>query len=216
MGIMIRRLSLLLLSGCIANNGLGSLAESQDNIWGLSRLCVGMTESQVLQIMRYPYSKKTLECDGNSYNFWFYVTRPVGLDQSRLVRQNLTPLAFENGVLLGWGHDFYRYILSELEHPKTPGESRAKPTDRESKSLERVIEGIESKPQPKSSSSVETSQNQKMDKPKSNESSSKKNDNKTKNDKKKKENGSKNSKDPLDDEDRKMIEEENNQNFDFW
>lgn len=203
---MIRRLSLLLLTGCMANNGLGSYAESQNNIWGLSRLCVGMNESQVLQIMRYPYSKKTLKCEGATYEFWYYVTRQAGLDQSRLVRQNLTPLTFENGMLLGWGHDFQRYILSQLEEPaKTREENLKHPKD----SLQKAIEGMEETRTP-----VETSQNQKVNKQPSKQSPPQKKDKKKSQKSQSSKEGDKDSE--LDDKSREMIQEENDQNFNFW
>lgn len=182
---MIKRLSLLLLTGCVANDGLRTMSMSQDNIWNLSRLCIGMDESQVLQIMHYPYQKKTVTHGDAVYQIWFYVTRPVGLAQSRLVRQNMTPLTFENGVLQGWGFAYYQHILGQKPVEKKVSEPPKTPDD---KSLEHAIEGIEKAPV--------TSQNQesppKEEKPKEEDE------------------------EHLDDEDREMIDEEHDQNFNFW
>lgn len=196
---MLKKLSLLLLTGCMANDGLRTMSMSQDNIWNLTRLCIGMDESEVLQIMHYPYKKQKLECGGSIYNIWFYVTRPSGLDQSRLVRQNLTPLAFEDGVLLGWGYEYYYHVLRRAGEPKTIEKTSETPKEQNQPSLEKAIEGIETKPV--------TSQNQ--------ETTPKQTKQKTQDvEKNKEKEGEKD--EPLNDEDNKMIEDENDQNFNFW
>lgn len=181
---MMKWLPLILLTGCMSNDGLRTMSMSQDNIWNLSRLCIGMNESQVLQIMHYPYSKKTIETTTEMYQIWFYVTKPSGLGQSRLVRQNLTPLTFENGILKGWGYEFYQYTLKKLA-PRQ--EEPSKPHD--GNSLEKAIEETEA-----TSANESTPQNPspKKDKPK------------------------KEDKDPLDKEDENMINDGEDQNFNFW
>lgn len=191
---MLKKLSLLLLTGCMANDSLRTMSMSQDNVWNLSRLSIGMDESEVLQIMHYPYKKQVIENHGVTYHIWFYVTRPSGLPQSRLVRQNLTPLTFESGVLQGWGFAYYDYILKPQEV------SQEKPQDLEQKSLQRAIEGIEKNPK-------KTSEAQK---PPSSEAPKKRA-------KKKEASKTKEERDEHpDDQDNKMIKEENEQNFDFW
>lgn len=202
---MLKKLSLLLLTGCMANDGLRTLSMSQDNIWNLSRLCIGMDESEVLQIMHYPYKKQKLECGDSIYSIWFYVTRPSGLNQSRLVRQNLTPLAFEDGVLLGWGFEYYYHVLRRAGEPKNGEKSSEPPKESDRPSLEKAIEGFETKPvtsQNQESSSKQTKKN-----PKEEQNPPKTNDVNT---------GEKEDKDPLSEEDNKMIEEGDDQNFNFW
>lgn len=210
---MMKWLSVLLLllnmTGCLANNGLGSAAASQDNIWNLSRLSIGMNESQVMHVMHQPYMKRSFENEGNIYHIWFYVTRPVGLDQSRLVRQNLTPLTFENGVLLGWGFDFYHHVIRKIEKGPSPA-TEQKPDKTRERSLEKTIEEIETAPNAKSKIVPVTMQkatenkasgakNKKGDKPKSKEDEEEDN-----------------SKVHLDEEDEEMIKGADEQNFDFW
>lgn len=198
-------LPLLLLTGCMSNNGLGSAAMSQDNIWNLTRISIGMNESQVIHVMHHPYMKRSFENDGNVYHIWFYVTRPVGLDQSRLVRQNLTPLTFENGVLLGWGFDFYHHIIRKIEKP-VPSAVPQKPKEDQNKSIEKTIDEIEKTPQSKKRVTPVTSEQETQSKVK--EAKSKK--------KKAKENSEENPDPPLNEGDEKMIDEENEQNFNFW
>jgi hypothetical protein len=126
-----------------------------------------------------------------------------------MVPQNLTPLTFENGVLLGWGNDFYRYVLRRLEETRKLGEAAPKPKVQENKSLEKAIEKIETRPTRSTPVPPATSQSQKSPPPKKSQGEDNKSD-------KKKGEGGKEKKDPLDDEDRKRIDEESEQNFDFW
>lgn len=206
---MMKWLSLLLLTGCMANNGLGSAAMSEDNIWNLSRLCIGMNESQVLHVMNHPYMKRSFENQGDVYQVWFYVTRPVGLDQSRLVRQNLTPLTFENGVLLGWGFDFYHQVIRKIEKPITPEKAAPSQKQGEDKSLEKAIEGLQNTQDSQKPAIPIMTQSQTPDRDK--EAKKRRSKPETKKEKPKK----KNDEHP-DEQDSKMIEEENDQNFNFW
>lgn len=110
-----RRLSLLLffLTGCVGNSGLSTSGAANDNIYNLSRIYLGMSESEVLKIMHSPHSQRTFEHKGDTYDVWFYVTRPTSIGQTRLVPQNLTPLTFKNGTLIGWGFEYYNYLLKQ-------------------------------------------------------------------------------------------------------
>ncbi len=116
-------LPLALLYGCIANDGLRSDSVAETNVVNLSRLNVGMNQSDVLRIMRQPHSQQTFEMDEAIFDIWFYVTNPTVLGQTRMVPLNLTPLAFKNGNLIGWGFIYYNYLAKRREealNPKTP------------------------------------------------------------------------------------------------
>jgi outer membrane protein assembly factor BamE (lipoprotein component of BamABCDE complex) len=103
--------SSVLLGGCMASNGLQYLAEADTNAYHLARVRKGMDERRVLCIMHKPYSSETYTFAGVVYVVWFYVTKPTGLDQTRMVPQNLTPLTFKNGVLVGTGYSWYYYAM---------------------------------------------------------------------------------------------------------
>ena len=96
---------LLLLSGCSSNGNIALTTESvsENNVSNLSRISVGMSEAQVLKIMRHPYKQESFNRIEGEYDIWFYVTRATALGQSRLVQQNLTPLVFRNPVPLCFG-----------------------------------------------------------------------------------------------------------------
>lgn len=148
------RLSLifLLLSGCLSNNSLDTMSMAVNNISNLSRISVGMNETEVMQIMHKPYSRETIQYQDDTFEFWFYVTRPTGLDQGRLMQQNLTPLAFKNGVLIGWGFNYYNHLVRQ---EKIQGnQKKIAPVQEEDVNLEKALEVPASKkgasPTPKS------------------------------------------------------------------
>lgn len=125
---------LAFLPSCwLPNQGLSTLAMSDINVDRLSALRVGMSQKEVLQIMRKPYSYETFTIDKNIYDVWFYVTRPTILGQSRMVHQNLTPLAFKNGVYLGTGYSYYNYYVEhnqttlEVPHENEPVDTESEP-----------------------------------------------------------------------------------------
>lgn len=104
---------LLFFAGCVANNSLQYASIAEDNLYHIARVRKGMEEKEVLQIMHKPYSYESFQVEDDIYDVWFYVTRATGLEQSRMVPQNLTPLTFKNGVLVGTGYYWYYYAMKE-------------------------------------------------------------------------------------------------------
>jgi type IV secretory pathway VirB10-like protein len=210
--IMIRGLWLFLLTGCMSNSGLETMGMTQENVWNLSKLCIGMNESQVLRVMQHPHTKKTITHEGTIYNIWFYVTSPTGMAQSRLVSQNLTPLTFANGFLKGWGFDYYHKILQRLEDRSKPKKIEALPQGPlEDKSLEKTIDILKTSspaqtPKTAPAKPVEIISDATESKPKPKEQKPKS----------KKEKKSKDSQEQKEKKRDEAIQEDNDQNFDFW
>lgn len=200
---------LFLLSACVSNDGLGSSAVAENSIYGLSRVRIGMNQSQVLKIMHKPYKQETVEYQGNTYNVWFYVTRPTVLGQSRMVPLNLTPMTFENGVLVGWGFDYYNYILQEKAKCSTPVQPE-KEQMKEGEGLEKTLENLgDQKPSGTRSlrkAFLPSDEHPPIPGQKTLSMSSKP----------PKGEGPDASSSPLDDDDERMLDDENDQNFDFW
>jgi len=92
------------------NDGLGSFSFSEVNIYNISRLQIGMQEAEVLRIMKSPLDNKMFYINHDTYNVWFYVTKPVVGGQSRMLPVNLTPLVFKNGFFIGKGYAYYNYL----------------------------------------------------------------------------------------------------------
>ncbi len=145
-------LPILFASGCMVSNGLQYEAMSETNQYHLAKVRKGMSQSQVLKIMHKPYSYENFQVDDEIYDVWFYVTRPTGLDQTRMVPQNLTPLTFKNGVLVGTGYQWYYYAMKEqarAEAPqKPPPVEEKKPQEVEDKEFEQSLKNTQQKKAP--------------------------------------------------------------------
>lgn len=136
--------------GCLASNGLQYEAMSDTNQYHLALLHKGMSEKQVLQIMHKPYSYESFEVGEDIYDVWFYVTRATGLDQTRMVPQNLTPLTFRNGVLVGMGYSWYYYAMKE-QAAAMCHKPQVKPLKKqrdEDKAFEKTLDKIEKQRNP--------------------------------------------------------------------
>lgn len=199
---MLRRLCFLFLTGCLTNNSLSTLSDSQENIWNLSRLSIGMCENEVLKVMDKPYKTQMLDCEDKKYVVWFYVTKASGLGQRRLVRQNVTPLTFYDGVLQGWGFEVY----DKITQTKSRALEQSSKSSHEDKRIEKVIQELQKKPE----IPQKTSQNQSLSNSSKTKKSSTKDSKESEPEEKKPENS------PVDVEDEKMIDDQNDENFNFW
>lgn len=138
--------------GCLTSNGLQYEAMSETNQYHMARVRKGMSQRQVLEIMHKPYSYETFEVEDDVYDVWFYVTRPTVLDQTRMVPQNLTPLTFKNGVLVGTGYQWYYYAMKEqaaeisLQKPEAEKPKTQKEEDTE---FEKSLRSVPQKNSPK-------------------------------------------------------------------
>ena len=134
------------VGSCVTNNGLQYEAVSSTNLYHIARVQKGMGEKQVLQIMHKPYQYESFEVCGDIYDVWFYVTKTTGLDQSRMVPQNLTPLTFKNGVLVGTGYYWYYFAMREQAAElatKNPPPKKPKSQDDEDKEFEKALDDLE-------------------------------------------------------------------------
>ena len=130
-------IGLVCLTGCMGNMGLSSLSDSEVNIGNLTQISKGMTQREVYQIMRMPFEYETLCIGEDVYDIWFYTTSPTVLGQSRMVPQNLTPLAFKNGIFIGQGYNIYDALL---RRKAGEGVKEEKPRHRENRSMEEALE----------------------------------------------------------------------------
>lgn len=131
-------ISTILLSGCMVSNSLEYLAVSDSNINRLSKIEKGMSQREVMAIMHKPFKFEIFTFGKDIYDVWFYVTRTTVMDQSRMVPQNLTPLTFKNGILVGKGYDYYNYLVQVEENPPKPA-VKEKPAE-ENEGLEKALQ----------------------------------------------------------------------------
>lgn len=166
---------------CMSNQGLETEARATDNIYRLHYVEKGMSELEVRNRMGDPYDKESYVIEEDRYDTWFYITKPTVLGQSRMVPQNLTPLTFLNGSLVGWGYPYYNDVRSRYEelNPSLPVSAFFFFSPSQEASIFAMAKK-EKEPPPES-----------QDPPNEEE-------------------------DPLDKRDDRMLEEEKEQDFDYW
>lgn len=77
--------------------------EGSMNLENIKNLKEGMSKEAVLNTMGQPLVKEVY----NTENVWFYYTESKWSDGNR-TSDECTPLVFEEGKLIGWGHEFYK------------------------------------------------------------------------------------------------------------
>lgn len=105
------RLPALLLAAAIllapAGCALNPWYTASRNIDNSKRLRVGMTKSEVLDVMGEPLTDEIF-CKPDC---WYYYIEPVWVD-GLTTEEECMPLVFEEGKLVGWGRGFFvRYRL---------------------------------------------------------------------------------------------------------
>ncbi|MBS1370569.1 MAG: DUF3192 domain-containing protein [Lentisphaeria bacterium] len=76
--------------------------EAARNIENSKQLRVGMTKTEVLEVMGDPVSDETF----STPDVWYYFVQSVWMD-GLTTQDECMPLVFEDGRLIGWGNSFY-------------------------------------------------------------------------------------------------------------
>ncbi|MFH1441154.1 MAG: DUF3192 domain-containing protein [Candidatus Omnitrophota bacterium] len=107
-------LMFMLISGCA---GLSMYEAVSPNKSNLAKLRVDMPEDEAMKIMGdkpissssmsidNPYRVESMEAATGSYKIVYYVTQVV-LDDDTISDEELTPIVFKDGKLVGWGWNF--------------------------------------------------------------------------------------------------------------
>jgi hypothetical protein len=107
--IIVLALSILLVACAGSPARTGWEAErNRENMLGLN---VGQSKDQVLIVMGKPYKTESYVIDGKPVEFWLYLTEGKSVHDPRLTDAYFTPLSFENGILKGWGRNYYDNTL---------------------------------------------------------------------------------------------------------
>ncbi len=111
-------LVLVFISGCA---GLSMYEAIKPNKANLMKLKVDMPEGQVMKIMGdnpissksmsidNPYRVESLNMASGSYRIVYYVIQVV-VDDDIISDEELTPIVFKDGKLVGWGWNFMENI----------------------------------------------------------------------------------------------------------
>lgn len=101
----------LFLSGCGSERKFSTLlftTQAERNRDNLNKVEIGMSKSEIREIMGKPHKR---EASGQT-EWWFYQT-----EHSAYVPDYIryTPIAFEDGKVIGWGRNFYKDIPKEYD-----------------------------------------------------------------------------------------------------
>lgn len=105
---------IVLLVGC-AGSPVQTGWEAEANRKAILGLNIGMTKTEVIQVMGEPRTTEAYSMEGRNTEFWLYLTEGKTITDRSMGDKNFTPLAFENGILIGWGRNFYDQTL-KYEH----------------------------------------------------------------------------------------------------
>jgi hypothetical protein len=120
-----KRITLLVISGLLLAGGCARLSRLRyENNKNISKLSIGMSKDEAIAIMGNktaggrlgepkvgnPYKSAILQGENKTLEVLYYYTelkqafyfRPV----SRISDDELTPLVFDDGKLIGWGREF--------------------------------------------------------------------------------------------------------------
>ena len=101
----------------------------RDNISNSRDLRVGMTKSEVLAIMGEPIRDESF-CKPD---IWYYYIEMVWGD-GLMTEDECMPLVFEDGLLIGWGNDFYvSHRLKRKNAPPVHNPEPEKPVEKQQK-----------------------------------------------------------------------------------
>ena len=130
---MKKQIALLVL--CILITGCASSLDRvrKNNRKRLLKLSAGMTKEQALIIMgrsggggslgeptvKSPYKNETLQSKARNFELFYYYTdinsRIHIANPSTIRDEDLTPLVFENDVLIGWGKTFVKTLIKSSD-----------------------------------------------------------------------------------------------------
>lgn len=129
--IMKKKLALLIIFVLIAGCTSPLDRVRKNNRKRLLKLSVGMTKVQALKVMgtsgggglfgeptvKSPYKSQTLQNNERSFEILYYYTdinSRIHISHPGTIRdKDLTPLVFENNILVGWGNTFLKTLTPD-------------------------------------------------------------------------------------------------------
>lgn len=115
------------IGGCGEDNAVTIRTENRLN---MSRLSIGMTKSQVLELMggksakasfgkntvgvTNPYRSELRQVNSKTYEVLYYYTHQDQKDwpgkRFKILERELTPIIFDEGKVVGWGTEFLQLL----------------------------------------------------------------------------------------------------------
>jgi len=102
----------MLVNGCAGSTAWYSMKygesvnRAKQNNENMLKLKIGMSKEETIKIMGNPDKTEAYKIDSRAREFLFYRTQATDyyLNDKDI---NLTPVAFEDGLISGWGRNFY-------------------------------------------------------------------------------------------------------------
>lgn len=123
--------AIMILGGCATTNTVRT-----DNRTNLLKLSIGMTKNEAISLMgteeittyqfagvftpftgnkiNNPYRSEILQGENKTFEVLYYYTDKKNADDA-ITDDELTPLIFDNGKLIGWGWSFLQENLQKYE-----------------------------------------------------------------------------------------------------
>ena len=91
----------------VSGSPLQTSWEAKTNREAMRGLSIGMSKSEVIEILGGPRGTESHSLQGRTIESWFYLTSGKTIGDRSITVKNFTPLCFEDGALVGWGRNFY-------------------------------------------------------------------------------------------------------------
>ncbi len=101
----------VVFSSCSTSTTLVSGSIAEENKINMLNVQKDMTQDEVLCIMGYPDKNEVESFGDENYDVWYYQTTETFFGQSKLIFRNFTPFIFKDGILRGWGKNYYKYTF---------------------------------------------------------------------------------------------------------
>ena len=100
---------LILLSGCAITKDI----QASRNRDLLGSLRIGMSQGEVVQHMGKPWKTEAFLKSEKVYTMLYYVTQRI--PDGTTTDEEMTPVVFREGVLVGWGRRFFSDLRIEMK-----------------------------------------------------------------------------------------------------
>lgn len=91
---------------------IGTGLDADSNLVKIPLIKENMTKGDIRQIIGNPDKIENKMANGKKYLIWSYITKETTLGQRELLDENLTPIVFFNGRVIGKGRKFYNYLFN--------------------------------------------------------------------------------------------------------
>lgn len=105
-------ITIFFVSGCAITKNI----EAYRNRDILSSMQIGMPQEQVTQLMGKPWKTEAFLENEKAHTILYYVTQRI--PDGTTTDEEMTPVVFREGFLIGWGRSFFSDLRVEVKQSK--------------------------------------------------------------------------------------------------